>query len=118
MRIVLIVAVLTLAACSAGPSPKRTESIPPELIAAGFTAADCHITEPGRHITQTGPDGRPYDQGTRPPKVECSLHSELRHESTQTASCRTSSGKDLPLSDCCMNPDGSKIPACEPKLQR
>lgn len=119
MRIVPIVAVLTLTACSTGPAPKTPEPIPPELIPAGFTAADCRITEPGGPITDIGPDGRPYDRGTRQPKVECTHHSEVRvgESVVTTASCRASSGKDLPFSDCCMNPDGSKIPACEPKRQ-
>lgn len=96
---------------------KESEPIPPELIPAGFTAADCRITEPGGPITETDADGHPKTVGRRPPKVECSKHAEGGVTTTHTVSCHTKAGKELPLSDCCLNPDGSRIPSCELKRQ-
>lgn len=106
-----------LSACTTGTVPKEPEPIPAELIPPGYSAADCRITEPGGAITETGPDGRPMTVGERKPTVQCHKHDEGQVTMTSTPVCYTKRGKELPLSDCCMNPDGSKIPSCEPKLQ-
>jgi hypothetical protein len=117
-RIAYAVAVCTvLAACAAGPTHKPSESVPPELVPSGFTAADCRITEPGGPITEIGPDGRPMTRGTRQPKVECTKHIAGAITVKSTPTCHTKGGKELLLADCCMNEDGSTIPACTPKVQ-
>jgi hypothetical protein len=114
----LAVFAFSLAIYAAGALSKEPGPIPPELIPAGFTAADCHITKPGGPIVEEDADGHPRTVGKRPPKVECSKHTEGRATETHTASCRTKAGKGLPLSDCCLNTDGSMIPACKLKPQQ
>jgi hypothetical protein len=116
MARVTIAAVCTiLSACAGRPAPKP-EPILPELIPAGYAASECRITDPGGAITSSGPDGRPMTVGNRQPKVECAHHTE-RITTTSVPVCHTKSGKGLPLSDCCMNPDGTQIAGCTPKLQ-
>jgi hypothetical protein len=70
-----------------------------------------------RSLSRMRTDAPGLSVGKRPPKVECSKHTEGSTTVTHTMTCRTMAGKDLPLSDCCLNPNGSKIPACEPKPQ-
>jgi hypothetical protein len=114
-RITLAVAVCTiLSACATGAAPRKPEPIPPELIPDGYTADDCHITDPGGPMTETGPDGIPRTVGTRPPKVACSQHVHI--PGSETTTCHTPGGKPLDLQDCCLNPDGSSIPNCTKKL--
>ena len=113
----LAVCAFSLAIYAMGAASKEPEPIPPELIPAGFTAADCHITKPGGPIVEEDADGHPRTVGKRPPKVGCSKNTEGRANETHTATCRTKAGEDLPLSDCYLNTDGSMIPACEPKPQ-
>jgi hypothetical protein len=117
MARIAVLAVCGLSAYATGAASKEPEPIPPALIPVGFTAADCHITKPGGPIIEQDADGRPRTVGKRPPKVECSKHTEGTTTETHTVTCRTQAGKDLPLSDCCLNSDGSKIPACELKPQ-
>ena len=101
-----------LSACAS--TPPKPEPVPPELVPVGFSAADCRVTEPGGPLTETGLDGRPMQVGTRPPKVQCSQHVSIASETT---TCHTKGGKPLPMSDCCLNLDGSKVPECTPKPQ-
>jgi hypothetical protein len=57
-RFLLTAAVCTvLSACaiSTNEPPKPDEPIPKESIPAGFSAADCRISEAGGPITETGP---------------------------------------------------------------
>jgi hypothetical protein len=116
MRLVLIMAVCTLSACATGSAPAKPEPIPPDLIPPGYTARECRITDPGGAITAPGPEGRPVTVGERKPKVECARHIE-RITATDAATCHTKGGRELPLSACCMNPDGSPIAGCTPALQ-
>jgi hypothetical protein len=119
MRVVLCVAVCTflLSACATNPPPKPMP-VPPELVPAGFSAADCRVTDPGGPITDnSGPNGTPRNVGTRAPKVECKKHQGESVQATTTPTCHTQGGKPLPLSDCCMNLDGSRIQGCTPKQQ-
>ena len=111
----LAVCVCSLSVYAPGTASKEPDRIPPELIPPGFTAADCHITKPGGPETQEGPDGRQRTVGKRPPTVVCTKHLEGPLTITRSASCHTENGKELPPADCCLNPDGSKIPNCEPK---
>ena len=113
----LAVCTFSLSIHTAATASKGPEPVPPELIPAGFTAADCRIAKPGCPITETDADGHPGTVGKRPPKVECSKHAEGPVTTTHTVSCQPRAGKGPPLSDCCLNPEGPKIPSCGLKPQ-
>ena len=118
VRITLAVAVCTvLTACAAGPTRKPSESVPPELVPSGFTAADCHVVKPAEAMTETGPDGRPVTTGTRSPEVACQKPGKSITTTKSVPVCHTKGGKQLPLADCCMTESGETIPACTPKIQ-
>jgi hypothetical protein len=115
-RITSLAVCTILTACASGTAPRKQESIPAELIPAGYTAAECKVTDPGGPITETGTNGQPVTVGHRPPTVNCTHHTETI-TTTSRPVCHTKAGVELPLSDCCMNPDGSQNTGCTPKLQ-
>ena len=118
VRIAFTVAVCTvLTACGAGPTHKPSESVPPELVPAGFTVADCKVVKPTEADVDDGPGDNKYSHGEHGPKVECSHHSEGPLIVKSTPTCHTVGGKALPLADCCMTEAGAPIPACTPKTQ-
>ena len=112
LRITLVAAVCTILSACATTQPPKPDAIPPELVPAGYSAADCRITEPGGAVTETGPDGRPMTVGSRQPKVECNKHTQGATVVKSTPTCKTKAGVDMPLSDCCLNDDGTTIPNC------
>jgi len=117
MKRFLAAAVCTiLSACAT--TPPKPEPVPPDLVPAGFSAADCRVTDSGGPITDNGgPNGVARQVGTRAPKVECSHHSDGPMTVTSTPTCHSRAGKELPLSDCCMTAAGTPIPQCTPKIQ-
>lgn len=118
MRLALCIAVCTFVLSACASNPQKLAPVPPELVPAGFSAADCHITDPGGPITDNnGPNGTARNVGTRAPKVACTKKEGETVNTTSAPTCHTQGGKVLPVSDCCMNPDGSKIQGCTPKLQ-
>ncbi len=116
-RIALVAAVCTLTACAISTQSPKPEPIPKESIPAGFSAAECHVVKSAEAMTEESPDGTKYTTGTRSPEVSCQHHEQGPVTVTTTPTCKTKAGADLPLSDCCLNTDGSTIPACTPKIQ-
>lgn len=114
---ILAVCTFALSACATGAAPGKQEPVPPELVPAGFSAADCRVTKPAEAITQDGPGGTKVTVGTRPPQVECQHHEQGPVTVTTTPTCHTQAGKVLPLADCCMTDAGTPIPQCTPKIQ-
>ncbi len=91
--------------------------IPPELIPAGYTAADCHIVRQAQADTDNGPGGTKFSHGSIAPEVRCTRQHEGPVTLTKVGACHTQGGKELPPADCCLTPSGDPIPACTPKLQ-
>src|SRR5712691_1506705 len=101
-RITLAAVCTILCACGATQPPKP-DAVPKELIPAGFSAADCKVTDPGGPITDnSGPNGTPRQVGIRPPRVACTKHDGSPVTLTTKPTCHTVGGKTLPLADCCM----------------
>lgn len=113
----ILLAVCALSAYATGTASKEPEPIPARLIPPGFIAADCHITKPGAPITDEDADGHPRTIGHRDPTVICSKRTPGPTTEVHRATCRSEDGKEFPLEDCCLSPDGSRIQACEPKPQ-
>jgi len=116
MARLLAAAVCTfLSACTI--QPPKPEPVPPELIPAGFTAAECKVVKAAEAITEDGPSATKMTMGMRSPEVSCQHRGKSVTTTTLVPSCHTKAGKPLPLSDCCMTESGSPIPACTSKLQ-
>ena len=110
--------ILTIAVASCAYSPKsKPAAIPPELVPPGFTADQCWIDKEAEVTTEGGASGSKVATGGHGLQVRCKATQHLDEQSKSLPVCHTQGGKSLPLSDCCLNEDGSTIPACTPKLQ-
>jgi hypothetical protein len=62
-------------------------------------------------------DGSKVSHGGARTQVECHHHEQGATVMKSTPTCKTKAGADLPLSDCCVNADGTEMPNCTMKLQ-
>jgi hypothetical protein len=111
-RITLVAAVCTILSACATTQPPKPDTVPPELVPAGYSAADCHIVKPAEAITD---DTSKVSHGEHAPHVECIKHTQGAVVQKITPTCHTVSGTALPLEACCLRDDGSAIPDCVPK---
>ncbi len=121
LRVSLIFA-MALAGCAVSPQskpkqPDQRDMVPAELVPKGFQSGDCWFVRKAEITTAGGPSGSKVATGEKGPQISCKVTQHMDYTFTTVPTCRTTSGKDLPLTDCCMNADGSTIPACTPKLQ-
>jgi hypothetical protein len=110
-------AVCTILSACAATQPPKPEPVPPELVPAGFSAAECRVVKPAEAITADGPGGTKTTMGMRSPEVSCEHANQSVVTTKSVPVCHTTGGKQLPLADCCMTESGDPIPACVPKLQ-
>jgi hypothetical protein len=115
-RITLAVCTFALSACTTGAAPRKSEPVPPALVSAGFTAAECRIVKPAQADVDDGPGGNKFSHGEHGPQVECHHPGQSVITTRSVPVCHTQAGKPLPLAACCMSESGDPIPACTPQV--
>jgi hypothetical protein len=95
-----------LSACTS--TPPKPEPIPAEQIPKGYKAQECQIVKAAHTDTVPGLGGAPVSTGGRSSTVECH-HSQHVETTISVPVCHTQGGKELPLSDCCLNSRGYRL---------
>ena len=119
----LIIAAVAVCGCAISPQSKpskpdkREALVPAELVPEGFHPGDCWFVKKAEVTTEGGPSGSKVATGQKGAEISCKVTGHMDYGFTSVPTCRTTGGKDLPLSDCCLNADGSTIPGCTPKPQ-
>jgi len=109
--VVSVIGIASAGALAHEPEPTLTQ----EDLPKGFTLAECKLVKPEEAIKQES-GGLSVTAGKRGKKVSCK-HVTSQVTYVHTATCKTRSGKELPLADCCLHPDATRIPNCTTKPQ-